>query len=216
MKELLIKTKARIVKFVNRVVTRDVSPEEKIKEKQKADYDYLTSQGVDTELGYVTLFGLPIIRKEPGSIIRMGKNVVLTSNSEVNLAGINHPVIIATYSKDSVVILEDNVGISGASINCVTKCVLKNGVMIGANVNIWDTDFHPVEVALRKKQLSIQDAQTAPIVIEKNVWIGANSTILKGVTIGENTVVGAMSLVNKSLPSNSICAGNPAKRIKSI
>lgn len=210
------KVKRKLRKIYRKLVFGELSPYEMQKRKKQEDYDYLKSHGVDTELGYVTLFGKPIIHKEPGSVIRMGKNVVLTSDSAVNTAGINHPVIIATYSKDAEVVLEDNVGMSGVSINCVSRCVFKKGTMLGANVNVWDTDFHPIDPQERIHQCSILDAKSSPILLERNVWIGANTTILKGVTIGENTVVGAMSLVNKDLPSNSVCAGNPAKKIRDL
>lgn len=216
MDEFFYKVKRKLRKIYRRLVFGELTPYEMQKRKMQEDYDYLKSQGVDTEYGYVTLHGKPIIHKEPGSVIRMGKNVVLVSGSETNLAGINHPVIIATYSKDAEVILEDNVGMSGVSINCVSRCVFKKGVMLGANVNVWDTDFHPVDPTQRLHQSSIEEAQTAPIILERNVWISANTTVLKGVTIGENTVVGAMSLVNKDLPSNTICAGIPAKKIKDL
>ena len=56
----------------------------------------------------------------------------------------------------------------------------------------------------------------APVVIEDNVFIGARCIILKGVTIGENSVVGAGSVVTKSIPANEIWAGNPAKFIRKI
>ena len=56
----------------------------------------------------------------------------------------------------------------------------------------------------------------APVVIEDDVWCGANVTILKGVTIGENSVVGAGSVVTKSIPDNEIWAGNPAKLVRKI
>lgn len=193
-----------------------MTEEEIVRKKMQADYDYLTKRGVETELGYVTLYGNPIIVKKEGSVIRMGKGVVLVSNSTANTAGVNHPVIIATYSEKAEVIIGDNVGMSGTSINCVDSCIIKEGVKLGANVNVWDTDFHPLDPVVRANQKSILEAQSAPIVLEKNVWVGANTTILKGVTIGENTVVGTMSLVNKSLPANSICAGIPASKIRDL
>lgn len=213
---LINKIKRKLRKLYRKHIWGEASPNEMQKKKQSEDYEYLKKCGVETELGYVTLYGKPIIHKEPGSIIRMGKDVVLTSDSEVNTAGINHPVIIATHSKNAEIILENNVGMSGVSINCVSRCVFKEGVMLGANVNVWDTDFHPIDPQRRIHQTSIMDAKSSPIILEKNVWVGANTTILKGITIGENTVVGAMSLVNKNLPSNSVCAGNPAKKIKDL
>ena len=184
--------------------------------KQSIDLDFFTSHGIAPPPEDIRLFGRPIIRKFPDSFIRIGKNVTFTSDSETNLAGINHPVILATHSKDAEIIIEDNVGISGASINCVSKIIIKEGTLIGANVNIWDTVFHPIALKDRAKQTSILEALTAPITIGRNVWIGANSTILKGVTIGDNTVIGAMSLVNKDLPPNSLCAGVPAIKIKDL
>ena len=194
----------------------ELSPEEQFRKKQQEDYDFLISHGVETQLGYVTLYGLPIIRKEPGSVIRIGKNVTLVSDSKVNTAGINHPVILATYSQDAELVLEDNVGMSGGSINCVSRCIIKQGVMLGANVNVWDTDFHPIEVEHRINQDSILSAKSAPIILERNVWIGANTTVLKGVLVGENTVVATMSLVNTGLPGNSLCAGVPARKIRDL
>lgn len=195
---------------------KSMTEEEIVQKKIQDDYDFLKRSGVETELGYVTLHGMPIISKREGSIIKMGKGVVLVSNSSANTAGVNHPVIIATYSKDAEVIIGDNVGMSGTSINCVSHCELRENVMLGANVNVWDTDFHPVNPSVRANQKSMLEAETSPIVLERNVWVGANTTILKGVTIGENTVVGTMSLVNKSLPANSICAGIPASKIKDL
>lgn len=213
---LVGKTRKRLHRLCRRYILRELSPTEIQEQKQKEDYEYLKKHGVDTELGYVILHGKPIIRKEPGSIIKMEEGVVLVSDSEINTAGINHPVVLATHSKDAEIILEKNVGMSGVSINCVKRCIFKEGVMLGANVNVWDTDFHPVDSQRRAQQKSIMDAASSPIILEKNVWIGANTTILKGVTIGENTVVSAMSLVNKSLPSNSVYGGIPAKKIKDI
>jgi len=56
--------------------------------------------------------------------------------------------------------------------------------------------------------------KTAPVKIGDNVWIGMNAVILKGVTIGENSVVAAGAVVTKSIPANTIVAGNPAVTVK--
>lgn len=55
-----------------------------------------------------------------------------------------------------------------------------------------------------------------PVKIGRNVWIGSNSTILPGVTVGDNAVIGAGSVVTKDIPENTVFAGNPAKFIKNI
>ncbi len=64
--------------------------------RKKKDYEYLISQGVETEYGNVFLGGKPIIHKHPNSKIIIGKNVTLLSDTKYNFAGINHPVILAT------------------------------------------------------------------------------------------------------------------------
>lgn len=56
----------------------------------------------------------------------------------------------------------------------------------------------------------------SPVKIGKNVWIGSNSTILPGVTIGDNAIIGAGSVVTKDIPADMIAVGNPAKVIRSI
>lgn len=83
-------------------------------------------------------------------------------------------------------------------------------VMIGPNVNII-TSSHPLEPAKRRAYV-----EAKPIVIERNVWIAAAATILGGVTVGENSVVGAGAVVTKDVPANSFIAGVPAKVIRSF
>lgn len=83
-------------------------------------------------------------------------------------------------------------------------------VMIGPNVNII-TAAHPLEPAQRRAYV-----EAKPIVIERNVWIATAVTILGGVTVGENSVVGAGAVVTKDVPANSFVAGVPAKIIRSL
>ncbi|MFS2003794.1 sugar O-acetyltransferase [Duganella sp. CT11-25] len=85
-----------------------------------------------------------------------------------------------------------------------------DNVMIGPNVSIITTG-HPLEPSQRR---SVTIGK--PIVIEQNVWIAAGATIIGGVTVGENSVVAAGSVVTKDVPPNTLVAGNPAKIIRSI
>ena len=87
---------------------------------------------------------------------------------------------------------------------------IADDVLIGPNVSII-TAGHPLEPALR---CSVTIGK--PIVIERNVWIAANATIVGGVTIGENSVVAAGSVVTKDIPPNTLVGGNPARFIRSI
>jgi acetyltransferase-like isoleucine patch superfamily enzyme len=97
--------------------------------------------------------------------------------------------------------------------------------LISWNVGIADSDFHPLEPAQRlidaqalapyfKDRPPRPKLKTAPVKICDNVWIGMNAVILKGVTIGENSVVAAGSVVTKSVEPNVVVAGNPAVVVK--
>ena len=83
---------------------------------------------------------------------------------------------------------------------------------IGDQVSIFDSDFHQIEPTIRRKE----PGPSGPVRIGKNVWPSSLIMILKGVTIGDNSVVGAMSLGTNSIPPNKVATGNPAKVIRDI
>lgn len=87
---------------------------------------------------------------------------------------------------------------------------IADDVMIGPNVSII-TSGHPIEPSQRRACVVAK-----PIVIERNVWIAAGATIIGGVTVGENSVVAAGSVVTKDVPPNTLAGGNPARIIRSI
>lgn len=92
-----------------------------------------------------------------------------------------------------------------------TRIEIQDDVMIGPNVTLC-AGTHPISPELR-----LQKAQyNLPIIIKKNVWIGAGTIILPGVTIGENTVIGAGSLVTKDIPRDVLAYGSPCQVIKEI
>lgn len=102
-----------------------------------------------------------------------------------------------------------------------------NRVYISHNVNIHDTNSHSLNPQLRHDhfmeiistghpQINNVDIQSQPVRIEDDVWIGFNSTIFKGVTIGKGSVIGACSVVTKDVPEFVVVVGNPAKVIKKI
>ncbi|MGZ0879249.1 sugar O-acetyltransferase [Priestia megaterium] len=86
-----------------------------------------------------------------------------------------------------------------------------DNVMFGPNVTI-SAGTHPIHPNLRRKKAQYN----VPIYIEDNVWIGAQSVVLPGVHIGENTVIGAGSVVTKSIPANVVAVGNPCRVIREI
>ncbi len=98
--------------------------------------------------------------------------------------------------------------LNGALVMAEDKIDIGSHCLISWNVGIADSDFHPLEPAQR-----LIDTQ-ALVRIADNVWIGMNAVILKGVTIGENSIVAAGSVVTKSIPPNTVVAGNPAVIVK--
>jgi len=87
---------------------------------------------------------------------------------------------------------------------------IADDVMIGPNVSII-TSGHPIEPSQRQAFVVAK-----PVVIQRNVWIAACATIIGGVTIGENSVVAAGSVVTRDVPPNTLVGGNPARVIRSI
>lgn len=116
--------------------------------------------------------------------------------------------------------LGDNVVIN---MNCTfvddTDIRIGNNILIASNVQIY-TAYHPTEPEYRLRNNYDKDKEpffrtcAEPVTIEDNVWIGAGVIILPGVTIGKNSVIGAGSIVNKSIPANCVAVGNPCKPIK--
>jgi len=162
----------------------------------------------------VKVFGFPVISIEKFSEIKIGKNLILISSSYFSDPGINHPVIIRTLRSEAILEIGDNVGISGGGICVAEKVIIGNNLLMGANSFITDTDFHPIEKKNRRFQKG--NIISKKVVIEDNVFIGMNSLILKGVTIGENSIIGAGSIVTNDIPPNCIAIGIPAKVIKKI
>lgn len=102
-------------------------------------------------------------------------------------------------------------------LSCIDSIDIGDGVLLGRDVFITDNshgDTSPEMLEL----LPIRRLLTSkgPVIIGKNVWIGGLTTIVSGVTIGDNSIIGANSFVNKDIPDNCVAAGNPAKVIKSI
>lgn len=117
--------------------------------------------------------------------------------------------------------------LNGALVMAEERIEIGSHCLVSWNVGIADSDFHPLEPARRivdshalapyyKDRPPRPQIRTAPVIISDNVWIGMNAVILKGVTIGENSVVAAGAVVTKSVPPNVVVAGNPAVVTKQL
>jgi acetyltransferase-like isoleucine patch superfamily enzyme len=146
--------------------------------------------------------------------LTIGRNLKINSGNNFNVIGRQQKTM---FWVEGELIIGDNVGMSATAIICNKQIIIGNNVTIGGNTVIYDSDFHNLNPSIRQdKSIDKQSAIKLPVIIEDNVFIGAHTTILKGVTIGENSIIGACSLVSKDIPKNQIWGGNPAKFIKAI
>ena len=115
--------------------------------------------------------------------------------------------------------------LNGALVMAEERIEIGSHCLISWNVGIADSDFHPLAPDARRIDAEAlapffegrpprPKIRTAPVIIRDNVWIGMNAVILKGVTIGENSVVAAGSVVTKSVAPNVVVAGNPSIVVK--
>lgn len=146
--------------------------------------------------------------------ITIGDDFYMTSGDHVNPISSNLQGAFFTDNSDAKINIGSNVGMSSTRMWISKELTIGNNVKIGACVLLIDTDSHPIDYKLRRT--SNEGVKSAPIVIEDDVWIGAHSIVLKGVTIGARSIIGAGSVVTKSIPADCIAAGNPAKIIKQL
>lgn len=144
------------------------------------------------------------------------ENVILEDNC--------WPEGVITVQNNGVVVMHEH-----SKIGHTTRLLCVNRIEIGAytaianGTTICDNNNHPISPSFRKRMRLTpvgddmrmwKHSANAPIIIGENCWIGANVRICKGVTIGDNSIVAACSVVTKDVPANCIVAGNPAKIVK--
>jgi acetyltransferase-like isoleucine patch superfamily enzyme len=159
--------------------------------------------------------GLPYIHKSLKAKIVIGDNFTMNSGTRNTDSGLNGKCRIEV--RDTAILsIGNNVGMSDVTITCHEKISIGNNVLLGVGAQIRDTDNHSLNPEDRYNGMDWKNKKTAPILIKDNAFIGAYAFILKGVTIGENSIIGAVSVVTKSIPDNEIWAGNPARLIRHL
>lgn len=145
--------------------------------------------------------------------ITIGDNFYLSSGNGVNPIASNLQADVYV-EPGATLTIGNNVGMSSTRLWIHESARIGNNVKIGGCVLITDTDAHPMDYMARRS--SNEGTKSAPVVIEDDVWVGAHCIILKGVTIGARSVIGAGSVVTKSIPADCVAAGNPCRVIKSL
>lgn len=148
--------------------------------------------------------GIMTIRRFQCSSIIIGDRCTFNSSSRFNARGINHHCILETGKPGALLKIGNHCGFSGCSIVADKEVIIGDHVMVGANTCIGDRDDHPDRLGTTPQ----------PVHIGNNVFIGMHCIVMKGVTIGENSIIGAGSIVTKDIPANCIAAGVPCKVIR--
>jgi acetyltransferase-like isoleucine patch superfamily enzyme len=160
--------------------------------------------------------GIPIIDVWDGGVFILGNNFSMNNGNRYNLIGRQQKCIFVVQNTAKLII-GNNVGISSTAIYCTLEITIGNNVKIGGNTVIYDTDFHSLDHQCRTNpNCDSLNTKKEKVTIGNDVFIGAHTTILKGISIGDNSIIGASSLVSKNIPKDEIWGGNPAKFIRSV
>jgi acetyltransferase-like isoleucine patch superfamily enzyme len=150
--------------------------------------------------------------RSSGGIV-LGNHVRLLAGWRSNRVGLSGPVILQTWEGGQIQI-GDHSGASAVVISSRSGIKIGRHCNIGGNVRIFDHDFHALDAEVRRGPRGCDDCATKPIRIGDDVFIGAQSIILKGVTVGDRAIIGAGSVVTKDVPADCVAAGNPAVVVK--
>lgn len=145
-------------------------------------------------------------------------NIVIGNNSEVLGTLVSHENGKITIGNNTTIRFNTFIG-------CIESISIGNNVIVSNNVHIYDNNNHPTSPKVRKRMTDKgfygeawkwKYSNSKAIIINDNVWIGERATILKGVCIGEGSIIGCDSVVTKDVPPYCIAAGNPATIVKRI
>jgi acetyltransferase-like isoleucine patch superfamily enzyme len=125
---------------------------------------------------------------------------------------VQSPILLQPREKDSVLTIGDTTLVmNGCEFIACQSIRIGKGCLIGAGTVIYDSDFHTLDPARRR-----EPGKAVPVTIEDNVWIGRGATILKGVRISRDAVIGARCVVTKDVAAGQIVAGNPMRIVGSV
>ena len=158
-------------------------------------------------LGTCRFMGRPKFKLYPGTRVIVGKGCVFLSGHTDNLIGVNRPCIVSVYNPGTIVNIGEGTGFSGTVIGAFAGITIGKNVKCGANTLITDGDWHPEDP---------RSGTPRPVVIGDNVWLGVGVTVLKGAKIGENSLIGANSVVTGEIPANVVATGNPCRVIRPL
>ena len=179
-------------------------------------YTWIKLKGNGVEFSSLASNGVPMVDIAMGGRMTIGKNFRMNNGKYFNKIGRQQPCMFIV-TKEGFLSIGNDVGLSASTFFCTLRISVGDHVKIGGNCVFYDTDFHSLKYQERRDdKIDTEKRKSLPVIIEDDVFIGAHSTILKGVTIGKGSIIGAGSVVSKSVPPGEIWGGNPAAFIKSL
>jgi len=151
--------------------------------------------------------------------LRLGDRVTLSSLWTHNSLEARGPTILKTLAPGASITIGSDSGLTSVTISSNVRVTIGERVLVGAGVLITDSDHHPVDIvpwSARRRAGMAEPSDSHSVVIEDDVFVGARSIVLKGVTIGRGSVIGAGSVVVSSVPSGVVAAGNPCRVIRTL
>ena len=161
----------------------------------------------------VNIKGYPIIDIRNSAKLIIENNVTLTSRNRGYHINLHSPVKLMAIKEGALIHIGENTRIHGTCIHANKSIRIGSNCLIAANCQIMDNNAHDLSFSNVENRINTKGV-AKPIIIEDNVWIGANSIILPGVTIGKGSIISANSVVVRDIPSMVIAGGNPAIVIK--
>ena len=160
------------------------------------------------------------LKKRGNSVMEMGNHVVISSGDGINplCRNICAEIFVDDGARLSI---GSQTGMSSPTIWCQHEITIGSRVLIGGDVIIIDTDAHSLDYRDRRNEWipnsgALKKAKCAPIHIGDDVLIGTRAVILKGVTIGDRSIIAAGAVVCSDVPADELWGGNPAKFIKKL
>jgi acetyltransferase-like isoleucine patch superfamily enzyme len=176
-------------------------------------WSYLVLLGNKVDVGEnVSFNGVPFVEVNKKGNCTIGDGCTFNSKMFYNPIGRNQRCQIVV-GENAVLTIGNTVGVSSSAIICYDSITIGNNVKIGGNTVIYDSDFHSLDF-LKRRTAHTDLAETKPVIIGDDVFIGAHVTILKGVHIGPRAVVAAGSVITKDIPAEEIWGGNPGRKIR--
>jgi acetyltransferase-like isoleucine patch superfamily enzyme len=162
------------------------------------------------QIGPKTRFHVPVVSGGKGCLVVGAENWF---GYKLAPSSGNGQILLQPRAPEAKVVIGNrNAFSNNVSLLAMGSVVIGNDCLVGDHTTVIDWDGHEIDPIKRKYGVG----QISPVHIGNNVWIGSRVMVLKGVTIGNNSVVAAMSVVTKSVPPNCVVGGNPAKFIRAI